>query len=56
MCPVSYNKYVKKPNLKIDYTQEMVMEVEKCKNDFYYFCTYVKVVHPDLGKVTYKPR
>ena len=54
--PTSYNEFVKKPNLKIDYTQEMILEIEKCKNDFYYFCEYIKVVHPDFGKMTYKPR
>jgi len=54
--PVSYSNSVKKPNLQLDYTQDMILEMEKCKNDFYHFCKYVKIIDPDNGKVTFVPR
>lgn len=54
--PVRYNQAVKKPNIEIEWEPWMVEEMEKCMDDFFHFCQYVKVVHPDQGKVTYKPR
>ena len=36
----------------IQYTEEMIDEYEKCKNDPVYFISnYIKVVHPDKGIV-----
>lgn len=53
---ISYNEYVKRPDQEIEYTQEQIEEVIKCKQDFFYFCKYVKIVHPDEGRITFIPR
>lgn len=49
--------YLGNPNLpsseaKFEYTPDMVMEIEKCKNDMLYFAeNYFYIVDPDIGKV-----
>jgi hypothetical protein len=54
--PIKYDKNIKKPHQKLEYTSEMIQELEKCSEDFFYFCKYVKVRHPDKGRITYVPR
>lgn len=49
-------KNLKRPNQKLEYSQNKIIEMEKCFNDFFYFCKYIKIVHPDEGKVVFKPR
>jgi hypothetical protein len=54
---ISYDDYVKRPNIEIEYTEEQIKEVIKCKQDFFYFCEkYVKIVHQDLGRINFIPR
>jgi len=53
---VSFSKAVKKPNSQDEYTPDLILEMRKCKNDFFYFCKYIKIVHPDFGKITFEPR
>jgi len=49
--------YLGNPNLpsseaRFEYTPEMVMEIEKCKNDMVYFAqNYFYIIEPDLGKM-----
>jgi hypothetical protein len=49
--------YLGNPNLpsqdaKFEYTPEMALEIEKCKNDLVYFAqNYFYIIEPDLGKV-----
>lgn len=54
--PVKYNDSVKKPNTISEWTPEMIHELEKCKNDFYHFCKYVKIKNPDKGRMDFVPR
>ena len=54
--PVAFDNYIKKPNITMGYSQHQILEIEKCKNDFFYFCKYVKVKHPDYGRMVYVPR
>jgi len=49
-------KPVKKAHAENEYTPYMIEEMGKCANDFFYFCKYIKIVHPDYGKVTFVPR
>lgn len=51
-----FNDYIKKPNQKLEYTPELINELEKCANDFFYFCKYVQVKHPDYGRIQFEPR
>jgi hypothetical protein len=46
------NTLLKKPGTQIEWTQEMVEEYLKCKNDPIYFIKkYIKVIHVDRGLV-----
>jgi len=52
--PVVYDDYIKKPHLTINYEPWMIMEIEKCSTDsIYFFEKYVKIQHPDKGKVPF---
>jgi hypothetical protein len=51
-----FNKIVKKANSKVEYTKNKILKFEKCMNDFYAFCEYIKIVHPDHGKIKFNPR
>jgi hypothetical protein len=42
---IRYDNYVKRPNQEIEYTQDMIDEMIKCKDDVMYFVkNYVKIV------------
>lgn len=51
-----YSDLVKKPFFKIEYTKEMIKEIQKCSKDFFYFCKYIKIINPDLGLMVFTPR
>lgn len=52
--PVSYSEFVKAPNQEIEYTSEIISELNKCYNDWGYFIkTYVKIVTGDHGVVSF---
>ena len=49
------NPRLKKANVKIDYTEEQVAELVKCRNDIHYFCnTYMKIVNVDVGMMNFE--
>lgn len=52
---IVYNDFVKRPNQDIEYTQDEILELVKCSQDIFYFLKYVKVVHPDRGRVNFVP-
>lgn len=54
--PLKYDENVKRPKSEVEYDQYKILELQKCAQDFFYFCKYVKVRHPDLGRITYEPR
>jgi len=48
------NSSLKKPGIKIEYTQEQLVEITKCiKDPVYFIKTYVKIVNVDLGLVPF---
>ena len=50
--PVAYDNYIKKPNQELEYTAEMIKEMDKCSKDpEYFFNNYLKIQHPDRGKI-----
>ncbi len=53
--PVGYDDFVKKSNQEHEYTEEQIKELYKCKKNIYHFCKYVKIVHPDHGRVIFEP-
>jgi len=52
---IKYSEYVKKPATNIEYTAEMIAELNKCQEDIWNFLPYVKIVHPDRGLITFEP-
>jgi hypothetical protein len=46
---------VKRPHAEHEYTDEQILELEKCSNDVYEFIKHVKIVHPDKGEVVFEP-
>lgn len=49
-----YNEFVKKPNEEIEYTHEMIMELQRSINDPIYFIkNYVKIQHPTKGAIKF---
>ena len=54
MCPV-HSEAVKKCGEEIEYTQEMIQELIKCKNDILHFINYVKIITIDSGKIHFNP-
>ena len=52
---IGYNDAVKKPGKESEYTEEQIQELVRCMNDISYFFKYVKIVHPDHGRVIFDP-
>jgi hypothetical protein len=53
-CTYDGNSNIKKAGVQIEYSEEQIQEIIKCKNDLLYFASnYVYVIHPDRGKVLY---
>lgn len=54
---IRYDDYVKRPNEEVEYTQEQIEELIKCRDDVLYFVqNYVKIVTLDHGEVLFEPR
>lgn len=47
--------YIKKPLGIVEYTPEMLLELKHCSEDIQYFLKYVKIVHPDRGRIQFEP-
>lgn len=52
---LKYTETIKKPDLPIEYTPEMIIELDKCVDDIWNFLPYVKIIHPDKGIIPYDP-
>ena len=51
------DRYIKRPNTELEYSQEQVQELIRCRDDVLYFVTnYVKIVTLDEGEVLFDPR
>jgi hypothetical protein len=46
---------VKRPHAEHEYTDEQILELEKCSNDVYEFIKHVKIVSIDEGEMPYEP-
>jgi len=55
--PVSYdNEYIKAPGMEVEYTPEMITHLKNSINDINHFCQFVKILHPDHGRIQFIPR
>ena len=50
-----FSDMVKRPYEEEEYTVHQIKELRNCKNDLFHFLTYVKIIHPDLGRITFDP-
>jgi len=50
-----YTEQVKRPNEELEYTIEQIKDVKKCKDDIFHFLTFIKIIHPDYGRITFNP-
>lgn len=46
---------IKRPYSEHEYTNEEVLELEKCSNDINEFTKHIKIVNPDKGEITFEP-
>lgn len=53
--PVRYDTFVKRPLEEFPYSPEQVQELQKCSVDIWYFLKYIKIVHPDRGRIIFEP-
>lgn len=52
---IKYSDYVKKPFEECEYTPEQISELAYCSEDIDEFLKYVKIIHPDRGKIIFEP-
>ncbi|MFW6130730.1 MAG: terminase large subunit domain-containing protein, partial [Atribacterota bacterium] len=50
---IRYSNYVKSPNKEIEYTPDMIKKIIWCKENPIHFFEYIKVVHPDKGRIPF---
>ena len=50
-----YDSFVKKPLAEYDYSVEEIKELQKCSESIWPFLKHVKIVHPDRGRIFFKP-
>jgi len=51
------DNFIKRPNQEVEYTDEHIQELVKCRDDVLYFVrNYVKIVTLDYGEVLFEPR
>jgi hypothetical protein len=53
--PILHNEFVKRQNDVFEYTPEHIKELDKCSKEFWHFLSYVKIVHPDEGRIEFEP-
>lgn len=50
-----FGEGIKHVGQEISYTPEQVKELIACSKDIFHFLKYVKIIHPDRGRVTFIP-
>lgn len=50
-----YDEQVKRLGIEHEYTPHQVKEIKKCVDDLFHFLSYVKIIHPDRGRVVFDP-
>jgi len=48
-------QFVKQPLAPVEYTPEMLQELKRCSEDILHFLRYVRIVHPDRGRIDFEP-
>lgn len=52
---IKYDNFVKKPDEQFEYEPFHINELLKCSSDINNFLKYVKIVHPDRGRIEFVP-
>lgn len=52
---IKYSDSLKKPEQSIEYTADMIQELDRCQKDIWNFLPYIKIIHPDRGVITFEP-
>lgn len=52
---IKYSDSLKKPEQSIEYTAEMIQELDRCQKDIWNFLPYIKIIHPDRGVIVFEP-
>ena len=50
-----YTDQVKRPQEEHEYTIDQIKSFKTCSEDILYFLKYIKIVHPDKGRVVFDP-
>ncbi|HRR48433.1 MAG TPA: terminase family protein [Bacteroidales bacterium] len=53
--PVKYDDFIKRPLQEYSYSPEEVAALSKCSQDIWEFLKYVKIIHPDRGRIAFEP-
>ena len=54
--PIKYDDFLKRPGQEFEYSLSHVEELDRCMNDITYYLKYVKIIHPDHGRIKFQPR
>jgi len=50
-----YTSQVKRPDEEHDYTVDQIRDLKKCTEDIFHFLKFIKIIHPDRGRITFEP-
>jgi len=50
-----FGEGIKNVGQEVEYTPDQIKELIKCSKDILHFLKYVKIIHPDRGRVTFEP-
>jgi len=52
---IRYTENVKRPGEEHEYSLDQIAELGKCSEDIWHFLKYVKIIHPDRGRILFHP-
>jgi hypothetical protein len=53
---IKFDDFILRPGTEIEYTPDLIKELYKCSQDYFYFLKYVKILHADQGRIPFEPR
>lgn len=52
---IKYSEFIKKPGEELEYSADMIRELQRCQEDIWNFLPYIKIIHPDKGIIVFEP-